>query len=240
MCVGATACAASTGDLTGTQYGSDRSGGSISFMARDGADHGTLWVATSAGRIFVTHNADAVDPSTVTWHRIDNSLTGGSPTRFPSGIYVDPADTSHAWISYSGYNAATPTTLGHVFDVTEGGPADGSGTFTNLNVEQRYVGVPDAELRRRPPGQRHRPGRQAQDAVRRDGLRRPARGQRRSHLARHRRDAALRGHAPRDPTLVARSDVRRRLAVQVADLRGDALEGHLADEPGRLGHAVMR
>jgi hypothetical protein len=123
------------GDLTGSAYGSDRAGGSISWLARDGADHGTLWAATSAGRIFVTHNADADNPANVTWHRIDNSASGGSPTRFPSGIYVDPADTGHAWVSYSGYNAATPSTPGHVFEVEENGTAPGSGTFTNLNVE---------------------------------------------------------------------------------------------------------
>jgi hypothetical protein len=121
------------GDLTGTVYGSDRLGGSSSWIARDSADHGTIWAATSAGRIFVTHNGDASDPATVTWNRIDNSVTGGSPSRFPSGIYVDPNDASHAWISYSGYNFATPTTPGHVFDVRETGP--GTGTFTNLNVE---------------------------------------------------------------------------------------------------------
>ncbi len=120
------------GDLTSATYGSDRSGGSVSWLARDSADHGTLWAATSAGRIFVTHNADAVDPATVVWHRIDNAT---SPTRFPSGIYVDPADTSHAWISYSGYNAVTPSTPGHVFEVKENGTASGSGIFTNLNVE---------------------------------------------------------------------------------------------------------
>ena len=119
------------GDLTGTVYGSDRTGGSISWLARDKADHGTLWAATSAGRIFVSHNADATDPANVTWHRIDNP---SSPTRFPSSIYPDPANTSHAWVTYSGYNAVTPTTPGHVFDVTEGvGPR--SGTFKNLNVE---------------------------------------------------------------------------------------------------------
>jgi len=128
-------CIDQPGDLTGTVYGSDRTGGSMSWLARDGADHGTLWAATSAGRIFVTHNADASDPATVTWHRIDSSTSGNSPTRFPSGIYVDPADTGHAWISYSGYNAATPTTKGHVFEVKENGSAPGSGIFTNLNVE---------------------------------------------------------------------------------------------------------
>ncbi len=125
-------CANTAGDLTGAVYGADRTGGSSSWLARDGADHGTLWAATSAGRLFVTHNADAADPAAVVWHRIDNA---SSPTRFPSGIYVDPADTGHAWVTYSGYNAATPATPGHVFDVHENGPAAGSGTFTNLNVE---------------------------------------------------------------------------------------------------------
>ena len=126
-------CINQPGDLTGTVYGSDRRGGSMSWLARDGADHGTMWAATSAGRIFVTHNVDAVIPEDVVWHRIDNAT---SPTRFPSAIYVDPADPGHAWVSYSGYNAVTPSTPGHVFSVTEGPAAvSGSGTFTNLNVE---------------------------------------------------------------------------------------------------------
>jgi hypothetical protein len=134
LCVGAAQCLNQPGDLTGTVYGAagDRSGGSVSWLARDAADHGTLWAATSAGRLFVTHNADAADPATVTWHRIDNAT---SPTRFPSGIYVDPANVHHAWVSYSGYNSVTPATPGHVFDVMEKGTAAGSGVFTNLNVE---------------------------------------------------------------------------------------------------------
>src|SRR5207253_4466589 len=108
-------------------------------LAPDGAAHGTLWATTSAGRIFVTHNVDASDPATVVWHRIDNSTF---PNRFPSGIYVDPADSSHAWISYSGYNANTPTRPGHVFDVHEGPAFPGSGTFTNLNVESGSSAYP--------------------------------------------------------------------------------------------------
>jgi hypothetical protein len=127
------------GDLTGTVYGSDRTGGSMSWLARDKADHGTLWAATSAGRLFVTHNADAANPAAVTWHRIDNA---SSPTRFPSSIYPDPADSSHAWVAYSGYNAATPATPGHVFDVVEGGPGAGSGTFRNLDVESASSAFP--------------------------------------------------------------------------------------------------
>ena len=75
------------GDLTSTTYGADRTGGSVSWIARNKADHGTMWVAMSAGRIFVTHNADATDPATVTWHRIDNAI---SPTRFfpPASAFI--------------------------------------------------------------------------------------------------------------------------------------------------------
>jgi hypothetical protein len=130
------------GGLTGTAYGSDRTGGAVSWLARTSSDHGTLWATTSAGRVFVTHNADASDPAAVQWHRIDSSTSGGSPTRFPSGITVDPANPGHAWISYSGYNAATPTTQGHVFDVSENGTAPGSGTFTNLHVENGSSAYP--------------------------------------------------------------------------------------------------
>ncbi len=140
--LGGPAGANNPGDLTGSVYGADRAGGFVSWMARDGADHGTLWATTSAGRVFVTHNADAVDPATVVWHRIDSSTSGNSPTRYPSAITIDPADPGHAWISYSGYNAATPTTPGHVFDVSENGNAPGSGTFTNLNVESGTSAFP--------------------------------------------------------------------------------------------------
>jgi len=134
-------CVGGPGDLTSTHYGTDRTGGTVSWIARDSGDHGTIWAATSAGRIFVTHNGDAVDPSTVTWTRIDNSVTGGSPTRFPSSIYVDPANANHAWISYSGYNHVTPATPGHVFSVMNTG-ATGAGTFTNLNVESGSSAFP--------------------------------------------------------------------------------------------------
>ena len=120
------------GDLTSATYGSDRTGGTTSWIARNKADHGTLWATTSAGRVFVTHNADAINPADVVWHRIDNP---SSPTRFPSSIYPDIDDPNHAWVTYSGYNASTPTTPGHVFSVLEGGTAPGSGQFTNLNLE---------------------------------------------------------------------------------------------------------
>ena len=69
-------------------------------------------------------------------------VPANSPTRYPSSIYVDPAHPDHAWISYSGYNAVTPSTPGHVFDVHENGTAPGSGVFSNLNVEGGTAAFP--------------------------------------------------------------------------------------------------
>jgi hypothetical protein len=121
-------------DLTGPAYGTDRTavGSYVVALAR-GADHSTLWAATRQGRVFVSHNADAADPTAVVFTRVD-TLSPASPGRFISGITVDPSNSNHVWISYSGYNAATPTTPGHVFDVTYN-PATASANYRNLNVE---------------------------------------------------------------------------------------------------------
>jgi hypothetical protein len=63
----------------------------------------------------VTSNADNATASAVTFYRIDTSST---PTRFVSGIAIDPSNPNHAFISFSGYNAYNPTQPGHVFEVT--------------------------------------------------------------------------------------------------------------------------
>lgn len=94
-----------------------RSLGSLAQVRRTIADTSTVWAATSTGRVFVSKNADADPATTVTWTRLD-VLSSLAPGRFVSGIYVDPANGNHAWISYSGYEATTLTTLGHVFEVT--------------------------------------------------------------------------------------------------------------------------
>ena len=62
----------------------------------------------------MSKNADAA-PGRVTYLRVD---TPSQPRRFVSGIAVDPVNSNHAWISFSGYDAYTPTTPGHVFEVT--------------------------------------------------------------------------------------------------------------------------
>jgi hypothetical protein len=54
-------------------WGDDRSGGLISAIEPSSSDPNVVWAATSFGRIFVTTNAGAADPSTIVWHRIDTS-----------------------------------------------------------------------------------------------------------------------------------------------------------------------
>jgi hypothetical protein len=103
-----------TGKLTSTAYGS-RSGGTVAAVERARGDASTLWAATNLGRVFVSTNANAEPATAVNFTRIDTSST---PGRFVSGIYVDPTNANHAWVSFSGFNAATPSTPGHVFEVT--------------------------------------------------------------------------------------------------------------------------
>ena len=122
------------GRLTAATFG-DRSGGHVAVVERSRNDTATLWAATSVGRVFIAKNADASDPATVQFVRLD-SLAGNDPPRYPSAIFVDRADSNHAWITYSGFNAKTPATPGHVFEIRFV-PASGSqaatATFTLLD-----------------------------------------------------------------------------------------------------------
>jgi hypothetical protein len=102
--------------LTSSSYG-DRSGGYVSAVERAPADTSTLWAATGTGRVFISKSADADPASAVAFIRLD-SLVSNDPNRFVAGIHVDPVNPNHAWISYLGFSATTPSTPGHVFDVT--------------------------------------------------------------------------------------------------------------------------
>jgi hypothetical protein len=104
------------GRLTSAAYGADRQGGYVS-VAEPAWDGQTIWAATQAGRVLVSKNAGGPEPAVV-FDRIDNDPTAANtPPRFPSAIYVDPLDSNHAWIAYSGFNAKTPATPGHVFEI---------------------------------------------------------------------------------------------------------------------------
>ncbi|HJP66147.1 MAG TPA: hypothetical protein VKA30_07580 [Actinomycetota bacterium] len=114
-------------DLTGTKFGQDRLGHYVVATVRAPSDDGTMWAGTRIGRLFVSNDVDAANG--VKFHRID---TPSTPGRFVSGITIDPSDPNHAWVSYTGYSAYTPTTPGHVFDVHYD-PATHSATFTSLD-----------------------------------------------------------------------------------------------------------
>ncbi|MDX6517545.1 MAG: hypothetical protein QOF50_391 [Gaiellaceae bacterium] len=116
-------------------YGADKSAGYVSVTQRAKSDPSTLWAATGAGRVFVSKNADAPDPASVVFDRIDNDPTAvNTPPRFVTDIYVDPTNPNHAWITYSGYNAKTPGTPGHVFEVTY---APNASVFVNRDGKNR-------------------------------------------------------------------------------------------------------
>ena len=125
---GATDLTVSSADYRGTT----RPGGLVAAVARQVGSAGNLWVATSTGRVFISKNANGPAGS-VTFTRLDSlpSATAG-PGRFVTSIYIDPANSNHAWISYSGYNFNTPSQTGHVFSVTYD-PKAGNATWTNLD-----------------------------------------------------------------------------------------------------------
>lgn len=99
------------GDLTGDAYGGDRAGGIIVAAERSAGDGGTLWAATSFGRLFISKNADAAAPGVV-FTRLD---TPAMPNRFVTRIVSDRSDPNVAFIAYSGFNALTPSSPGHIF-----------------------------------------------------------------------------------------------------------------------------
>lgn len=133
---GATSLTANGADYRGT----GRNGGNVAAIERTSADTGTLWVATTTGRVFISKNADAAAGS-VTYTRLD-TLASNDPQRFVSGIYVDPANPNRAWISYSGYNFNTPAQPGHVFEVTYN-PIAGTAAWTDISFNVGDLPVTD-------------------------------------------------------------------------------------------------
>jgi len=106
----------------------DKGTGYVVATERAESDSQTLWAATRRGRVFVSKNAAAA-AAAVTFRRID---TAAQPRRFVSGISIDPTNPNHAYVSFSGYNAYTPATPGHVFEVLFN-PATGAAVWTDLS-----------------------------------------------------------------------------------------------------------
>jgi len=106
-------------DLTSAAWG-NRINGAVAWIQRTAQNTGSMWAATSAGRVFITDNANDAAASVV-WNRIDPTAGLNTPSRAISAIQVDPANPHHAWVSYNGYNVNTPAQPGHVFEVTWSG-----------------------------------------------------------------------------------------------------------------------
>jgi hypothetical protein len=137
-----TASASPTPDYRGTT----RAGGFVAAVERTASNTGTLWVATTTGRVFISTNADAAADS-VTYTRLDTLPSAtAAPNRFVSGIYIDPANPNHAWISYSGYNFNTPSQPGHVFEVTYDGTSDATWTSLDGSGMTAYPDFPATDV----------------------------------------------------------------------------------------------
>jgi hypothetical protein len=135
-------------DLASATFGTDKNPGATGYIVaveRAAGDTGTLWAGLRRGRVFVTSNANASNPSAVTFYRIDTAAT---PTRFVSGIAVDPANPNHAYVSFSGYDAyaiASGTATGHVFEVTYN-PTTHTATWTNRDYNLGDQPITDIAL----------------------------------------------------------------------------------------------
>jgi hypothetical protein len=126
--------------LTGATFGATKSGSNLTSLSR-GRDAGTLWAATGAGRVLISKNANDAAAS-VTFTRLD---TATQPARVVSSVHADPTNASHALVTFSGYDATTAATPGHVFDVVFD-PATSSATWSNISYDIGDQPVNDAVL----------------------------------------------------------------------------------------------
>jgi hypothetical protein len=129
--------------LTSATWG-DRSGGAVAAVERTASDTNTAWAATTTGRVFISKNVDAASAAAVTWTRLDGLATN-DPNRFVSGIHIDPANPNRAWISYSGFDASTPATPGHVFEVVYN-PGSGTAAWTDLDAGRSLGDQPITDI----------------------------------------------------------------------------------------------
>ncbi len=115
--------------LTGAAFGATKSGNNLSALSRS-QDGGTMWAGTGTGRVFISRNVNAAAAS-VTFTRIDGAT---QPNRAVSSIYADPTNANHAIVTFSGFDAVTPATPGHVFDVVVD-PVTNAATWTDISFD---------------------------------------------------------------------------------------------------------
>jgi hypothetical protein len=116
--------------LTSAALGT-RSGSAVTAVERTVADVTTAWASTGTGRVFISKNVNAEPATDVAWTRLDLPTT---PGRFVSGIDVSRTNANKAWVSYTGFDATTPATPGHVFEVTFD-PVSATATWVNVSYD---------------------------------------------------------------------------------------------------------
>lgn len=75
-----------------------------------------VWAGTSDGNVQVSLNAGKQNEAVFT-----NVTKAPLPNRFVTSIAVDPNDVKRAYVAYSGFNASTPATPGHLFATDDQG-----------------------------------------------------------------------------------------------------------------------
>src|SRR4051794_12161651 len=116
-----------SGDLTSGCAGSAANGGRACVISAIGISDGSTGGYAGTEEGWVWHADDATTSSGNShWVRSD---PGASvlPLRPVTNFAVDRSNWKVAWVSFAGYNAATPGHAGHVFKTTDGG-----NTWTNV------------------------------------------------------------------------------------------------------------
>jgi len=105
-------------DLTSGCTGTAPNGARGCFISALGASAGgpALYTGSLDGLIYFTADATVASPH---WTRVD--IPGTTPARPVSAIAVDPSNYRVAYVAFNGFNAATPSTHGHVFKTIDAG-----------------------------------------------------------------------------------------------------------------------
>ena len=90
--------------------------GTITTLGTTKADPNLVYAGTDSGLVWVSHNAMAADPATVTWTRIESPVF---PGRWVTRVTVDPDNAKVAWASFSGWRSGDP--YAHVVMTSDGG-----------------------------------------------------------------------------------------------------------------------
>jgi MYXO-CTERM domain-containing protein len=110
-----------TAGLNGSSCTSDPTGPRfddvIAAIAVAPSDANRIYTGSTAGRVFTSRTGGATDAGGA-WTDVTSAVL---PTRFVSGLAVDPKNPDVVYVAFSGFSAATPTTPGHIFQSKNGG-----------------------------------------------------------------------------------------------------------------------